>query len=60
VAYLENGSTPEKACQTGAHAFTRTTQLYDRREDRVMLHEVGEDQYSGVRQSDWLQRQELA
>jgi site-specific recombinase XerD len=37
TAYLENGSTLEKACQMAAHASTRTTQLYDRREDRVTL-----------------------
>jgi hypothetical protein len=31
-----------------AHASTRTTQLYDRREDRVTLDEGREDQYSRV------------
>src|SRR5262249_50228679 len=40
TAYLENGGTLEKARQMAAHASTRTTQLYDRREDRVMLDEV--------------------
>jgi hypothetical protein len=30
----------EKARQMAAHASTRTTQLYDRREDRVTLDEV--------------------
>jgi hypothetical protein len=35
TAYLENGGTLEKARQMAAHASTRTTQLYDRREDRV-------------------------
>jgi hypothetical protein len=36
TAYLENGgSAPD-----GAHASTRTTQLYDRRADRVTLDEV--------------------
>jgi hypothetical protein len=39
-AYLENGGTLEKARQMAAHASTRTTQLYDRREDRVTLDEV--------------------
>jgi hypothetical protein len=29
-----------KARQIAAHASTRTTQLYDRREDRVTLDEV--------------------
>jgi hypothetical protein len=39
AAYLENGSTLEKARQM-AHASTRTTQLYDWREDRGTLDEV--------------------
>jgi len=40
TAYLENGGTLEKPRQMAAHASTRTTQLYDRREDRVTLDEV--------------------
>ena len=40
TAYLENGGTLEKARQMAAHSSTRTTQLYDRREDRVTLEEV--------------------
>jgi hypothetical protein len=40
TAYLENGGTLEKARQMAAHASTRTTQLYDRREDCVTLDEV--------------------
>jgi hypothetical protein len=40
TAYLENCGTLEKARQMAAHASTRTTQLYDRREDRVTLDEV--------------------
>jgi integrase/recombinase XerD len=40
TAYLENGGTLEKARQMAAHASTRTTQLYDRREDGVTLDEV--------------------
>jgi len=40
TAYLENGGTLEKARQMAAHASTRTTQLYDRRDDRVTLDEV--------------------
>ena len=40
TAYLENGGTLEKARQMAAHTSTRTTQLYDRREDRVTLDEV--------------------
>jgi integrase/recombinase XerD len=40
TAYLENGGTLEKARQMAAHAYTRTTQLYDRREDRVTLDEI--------------------
>src|SRR5262245_54782243 len=39
MAYLENGGRLEKARQL-AHASTHTTQLYDRREDRVTLDEV--------------------
>ena len=40
TAFLESGGTLEKARQLAAHASTRTTQLYDRREDRVTLDEV--------------------
>jgi hypothetical protein len=40
TAYLENCGTLEKARQMAAHASTRTTQLYDRRADRVTLDEV--------------------
>jgi integrase len=40
TAHLETGGTLEKARQMAAHASTRTTQLYDRREDRVTLDEV--------------------
>jgi site-specific recombinase XerD len=40
TTYLENGGTLEKAHQMAAHASTRTTQLYDRQEDRVTLDEV--------------------
>jgi site-specific recombinase XerD len=40
TAYLENGGTLEMARQMAAHASTRTTQLYDRREDRVTLDDV--------------------
>jgi integrase len=40
TAYLENGGTLEKARQMVAHASTRTTQLYDRRENRVTLDEI--------------------
>jgi hypothetical protein len=45
TAYLENGGTLEKARQMAAHGSTRTTHLYDRREDRVTLDEGREDQY---------------
>jgi hypothetical protein len=37
---LPPDGTLEKARQMAAHASTRTTQLYDRREDRVTLDEV--------------------
>jgi hypothetical protein len=40
TANLENGGTLGKARQMAAHASTHTTQLYDRREDRVTLDEV--------------------
>jgi len=40
TANLENGGTLEKARQMAAHASTHTTQLYDRRENRVTLDEV--------------------
>lgn len=35
AAYLENGGTLERAAQMANHASTRTTQLYDRREQDV-------------------------
>lgn len=38
--FLEIGGTLEKARQMAARASTRTTQLYDRREDRGTLDEV--------------------
>ena len=38
ITALENGG--ERARQMAAHASTRTTQLHDRCEDRVMLDEV--------------------
>jgi len=37
--YLENGGVLEKAAVMAAHASTRTTQLYDRRDDRPNLDE---------------------
>ena len=39
TAYLKNGGTLEKAAQMANHASTRTTQLYDRRSEEVMLVE---------------------
>jgi site-specific recombinase XerD len=39
TAYLKNGGTLEKAAAIANHASTRTTQLYDRR-DEVSLDEV--------------------
>ena len=38
--YLENGGTREKAQFMVAHESSRTTALYDRREDEVTLDEV--------------------
>ena len=40
TAYLKNGGTLEKAAAMANHASTRTTQLYDRRNDDVSLDEV--------------------
>ncbi|HSH77376.1 MAG TPA: tyrosine-type recombinase/integrase [Herpetosiphonaceae bacterium] len=40
TAYLKNGGTLEKAAMIANHASTRTTQLYDRRNDEVSLNEV--------------------
>ena len=40
TAYLKNGGTLEKAAMMANHASTRTTQLYDRRNDEVSLDEV--------------------
>lgn len=39
TAYLENGGVLEKAATMAAHASTRTTQLYDRRDDQPSLDE---------------------
>jgi site-specific recombinase XerD len=35
TAYLKNGGTLEKAAMIANHASTRTTQLYDHRNDEV-------------------------
>jgi integrase len=40
TAYLKNGGTLEKAAAMANHASTRTTQLYDRRQDEISLDEV--------------------
>ena len=40
TAYLENEGQLEKAVQMAAHSSTRTTQLYDRRDDEVTQDEV--------------------
>jgi integrase/recombinase XerD len=40
TAYLRTGRTLEKAAAIAHHASTRTTQLYDRRHDEVILNEV--------------------
>lgn len=40
TAYLLNNGTLEKAAKMANHASTRTTQLYDRREDHVTVGEV--------------------
>lgn len=40
TAYLKNGGTLEKAANIANHSSTRTTQLYDRRNDDVSLDEI--------------------
>jgi site-specific recombinase XerD len=40
TAYLKNGGALETAAAMANHSSTRTTQLYDRRSDRVSLDEV--------------------
>ncbi|MBC6445292.1 MAG: tyrosine-type recombinase/integrase [Alphaproteobacteria bacterium GM202ARS2] len=40
TAYLRNDGQLDRAAQMAAHASTRTTQLYDRRRDEVLLDEV--------------------
>jgi site-specific recombinase XerC len=40
TAYLKNGGTLENAAAMANHASTRTTQLYDRRNDEISLEEV--------------------
>ncbi|MCA0279079.1 MAG: site-specific integrase [Proteobacteria bacterium] len=40
TAYLVNNGTLEKAAKMANHASTRTTQLYDRRNDDVVISEV--------------------
>jgi site-specific recombinase XerD len=40
TAYLNNGGTLERAAAMANHASTRTTQLYDRRCDRITLDEI--------------------
>jgi len=40
TAYLKNGGTPERAAAMANHASTRTTQLYDRRQDEISLDEI--------------------
>jgi len=40
TAYLMNGGTLEKAASMANHASTRTTQLYDRRNDEMSPDEV--------------------
>ena len=40
TAYLKNGGALEKAAAMANHASTRTTQLYDQRQDEMSLDEV--------------------
>jgi site-specific recombinase XerD len=40
TTYLKNGGTLERAANMANHASTRTTQLYDRRDDEFTLDEI--------------------
>ena len=40
TAYLKNGGTLGEAAAMANHVSTRTTQLYDRRQDELSLDEV--------------------
>jgi site-specific recombinase XerD len=40
TAYLKNGGTLEKAAMMANHASTRTTQLYDRRQEEVSVDDI--------------------
>lgn len=40
TAYLKNGGTIERAAAIAGHASTRTTKLYDRRNDELTLDEI--------------------
>ena len=40
TAYLNNGGTLENAQKMAAHKSPRTTKLYDRTDDKIMLEEV--------------------
>ncbi len=40
TAYLKNGGTLEKAAAMANHSSTKTTQLYDRRREKISLDEV--------------------
>lgn len=41
TVYLDNGGTIENARNIAAHASIKTTQAYDRREERITLDEIG-------------------
>ena len=49
TAYLENGGMLERAQSMANHASTRTTQLYDRRNDRTTLEDVERIRLGSVR-----------
>ena len=40
TAYLKNGGALETAAAMANHSSTRTTQLYDRRQDQITLDEI--------------------
>jgi integrase len=45
--YLENGGTPETAQRIAGHADSRTTKLYDRRGQKVLLEDMERIRYGG-------------
>jgi integrase len=51
TAYLKNGGTLENAAAMANHASTHTTQLYDRRRDKISLDEASGLRFEARRRS---------